>query len=118
MKAKLFDEEKGHYIIACKGCGCEHIIAVGTPFTNGAKWTFNFNFEAPTFQPSLLVKSGKYAGPSEWYQSLDEEGRKFADEYSEICHSFITDGKIQYLSDCTHALANQTIELPEVRPGE
>ena len=30
-----------------------------------------------------------------------------------ICHSFITDGKIQYLNDCTHKLAGQTIELPE-----
>lgn len=30
------------------------------------------------------------------------------------CHSFITDGKIQYLSDCFHELAGQTVDLPEI----
>jgi hypothetical protein len=30
-----------------------------------------------------------------------------------VCHSFVTDGKIQFLGDCTHALAGQTVELPE-----
>jgi len=31
-----------------------------------------------------------------------------------ICHSFIRDGKIQFLGDCTHALAGQTVDLPEL----
>jgi hypothetical protein len=30
-----------------------------------------------------------------------------------VCHSFVTDGKIQFLSDCTHALAGQTVALPD-----
>lgn len=29
-----------------------------------------------------------------------------------VCHSFIRDGQIQFLSDCTHALAGQTVPLP------
>jgi hypothetical protein len=29
-----------------------------------------------------------------------------------VCHSFVTDGKIQFLSDCTHSLANTTVEIP------
>lgn len=29
-----------------------------------------------------------------------------------ICHSFITDGSIEYLSDCTHELAGETVPLP------
>jgi len=31
-----------------------------------------------------------------------------------ICHSFITDGKIQFLSDCTHHLAGQTVDLNDI----
>lgn len=30
------------------------------------------------------------------------------------CHSFVTDGKIQFLSDCSHAKAGMTIDLPEI----
>jgi hypothetical protein len=32
----------------------------------------------------------------------------------DVCHSFVTDGKIQYLSDCTHAMAGQTVDLLEI----
>lgn len=30
-----------------------------------------------------------------------------------ICHSFVRDGKIEFLNDCTHELAGTTLELPE-----
>ncbi len=29
----------------------------------------------------------------------------------EVCHSFVTDGQIQFLGDCTHKLAGQTVPL-------
>jgi len=57
------------------------------------KWSFNGNFELPTFTPSINV--------------LDEEDNT-------ICHSFIKDGKIQYLPDCKHSLAGKTINLPDL----
>ncbi len=28
------------------------------------------------------------------------------------CHTFITDGRIQFLGDCSHKLAGQTVDLP------
>lgn len=31
-----------------------------------------------------------------------------------ICHSFIKDGMIQFLGDCTHELKGKTVKLPEV----
>jgi hypothetical protein len=31
-----------------------------------------------------------------------------------VCHSFVTDGRIQYLGDCTHAMAGQTVDLPDI----
>ncbi|MHC8396108.1 hypothetical protein ACYZT8_21075 [Pseudomonas sp. LB3P93] len=30
-----------------------------------------------------------------------------------VCHSFVIDGCIQFLGDCTHELASQTVDLPE-----
>lgn len=30
------------------------------------------------------------------------------------CHSFVRDGKIEFLGDCTHEMAGTTIELPDV----
>ena len=30
------------------------------------------------------------------------------------CHSFIKDGQIQFLGDCTHSLAGQTVALPNL----
>jgi len=52
------------------------------------------SYDKPTFQPSLLINK-------------DKQG-----DYP-LCHTFITDGKIQFLVDCTHALAGQTIEMED-----
>jgi hypothetical protein len=32
--------------------------------------------------------------------------------YGERCHVFITNGQIQFLDDCTHALKGQTVPIP------
>ena len=87
MAKVLKVEGENAYAITCLACGCGHAL-------NG--WNFNGDMEKPTFTPSLLVT-----------------GYLNAENPDGVCHSFITDGKIQYLSDCTHKLAGQTIELPE-----
>lgn len=77
--------------------GCKSVHQVGwTPhkLSNGASWNFNGDFAKPTLEPSVLVT---------WE---DERGKQ-------VCHSFVRDGHIQFLSDCTHSLAGQTVELPE-----
>jgi hypothetical protein len=68
--------------------------------THGARegtpcWTWNGSVDFPTLRPSLLsrVKLG------------DREV---------VCHTWITDGQVQFLSDCTHSLAGQTIDLLDV----
>lgn len=48
--------------------------------------------EKPTFNPSLLVNK---------------------DYPAQRCHSWVRDGKIQFLGDCFHALKNLTVEIPE-----
>lgn len=95
-------------LFRCPGCQDNHQIRVGT-------WGFNGDLERPTFTPSVLV------GGVQW-----DEGSPFADRRAAhpgvptggatVCHSFVTDGRIQFLSDCTHLLAGQTVDLPEWTP--
>lgn len=39
--------------------------------------------------------------------------RRNVEPTPKICHSFITDGEIQFLNDCTHKLAGHTVDLLE-----
>lgn len=72
----------------CKGCGFTH------SFWMDGRWTFDGDEDRPTFSPSLLLKK--------------EDG------WAHQCHTFVRDGRVEYLSDCSHPLAGQTIELPEL----
>lgn len=87
------------YHFTCPGCKTVHAIGIGPSYHS-----FNGNFEAPTFKPSLLctwtqfeVANDPKTKPVDWR-----------------CHSYITDGKIQFLGDCTHALAGQTVEMFDI----
>ena len=77
----------------CPGCGVLHVVPVEGP----RAWGFNGSLERPTLTPSLLVR---------W--TMGEERREH------VCHSFVRDGRIQFLTDCTHARAGQTVDLSEV----
>lgn len=80
----------------CPGCDQAHAFGVEPP----AKliWSWDRNVEAPTFNPSLLIQSFNHAGPTPVLES--------------VCHSFVRQGRIEFLSDCTHALAGQTVPIP------
>lgn len=84
----------------CPGCASAHVVNVERPEGEaGPCWGFNGNADAPTFTPSILVTyNGSDAG-------ID-------DAPPAICHSFVTDGQIVFLGDCTHALAGQTVPIP------
>jgi hypothetical protein len=56
-------------------------------------WGFNGDRERPTFEPSLFYTQ-------------------------RVCHLFLTDGRIHFLSDCTHKLANQVVDLPDLPADE
>ena len=79
----------------CPGCQMPHAFRTKRsqhPSERDAPtWTFDGNEAAPTFSPSLLADLG--------------EGRR--------CHLFLRAGQLQFLGDCTHALAGQTVPLPE-----
>ena len=66
----------------CPGCNTEHAIQFGWEET--PKWNWNGSFTKPTFDPSVLVTyKGKDAG---------KDGAPPA-----VCHSFVKEGKIQFL---------------------
>jgi len=83
-------------------------------------WIFNGDFEKPTLIPSVLVRTGHYCNvpPVPGDCACDFQERYPEEEPWDwpcsICHSLVTDGRIQFLSDCTHALAGQTVDLPEI----
>ena len=86
------------YCIKCPGC-TQYIVGdndLAQYHILDKRWQFNGDFERPTFSPSLLCH-GSYGKNHE----------------QRTCHSFITDGKIQFLGDSTHNLKNQTVDLPD-----
>lgn len=58
------------------------------------RWNFNGDFENPTFTPSMLVNA-----------NMPGHIRS---------HFYVTNGKIQYLDDCDHKLAGQTVEMVDL----
>lgn len=87
----LNDTDGNHsgWVVVCPACKYWHLF--------DKRWTFNGDVEKPTFTPSMLVNS-----------EIDYKKYNL-----ERCHSFVTDGKIQFLSDCSHSLAGQTVELTD-----
>lgn len=95
---KLRSLEGGRVAFMCPGCGHMHQVIVQSP--ERPRWDWNGDADAPTFSPSVFVNPpGNLHNPA-----------------VPSCHSFVRAGRIQFLSDCTHALAGQTVDLPDV-PG-
>jgi len=58
-------------------------------------WTWNGSTEAPTLRPSVLTTGHNWR-----------------------CHSWITDGNVQFLADCSHEMANTTASLLDVTSNQ
>jgi hypothetical protein len=104
ISSKLRSAEGGMIMFRCPGCDDAHAIRTGNG--PGPRWTYDGNAEAPTFEPSVLV-SGFI--PSDKPEEFDDASR----DQPFVCHSFVRAGTIQFLSDCTHALAGTTVDLPD-----
>jgi hypothetical protein len=95
---KIKKQTVDYYHFYCPGCNALHSYAVSD---DGSQWQFNGNLDSPTFTPSLLnTKPVK-----------DEKGNVI---FKTSCHLFVTNGKIIYCGDCTHALSGQTVEMPTI----
>lgn len=81
-------DEATHVELAMHGHYESRVLPVG-----GLHWHWDMDTESPTITPSILTRMG------------DDRG---------VCHSYITRGKVTYLSDSTHEYAGQTLDLRDV----
>ncbi|MFI5161224.1 MAG: DUF6527 family protein [Sphingobacteriales bacterium] len=84
----------GRYIFFCPGCMMNHVIDT-TPTNERAYHVLTGSLSSPTIKASVLSNPNNLAGRPR-------------------CHSFITDGVIDFLNDCTHDLAGQKVKLPPI----
>ena len=76
--------------------------ATGMDIFFDERWTFNGDFEKPTFEPSMLVQ----------YPVENPETGHVLE------HFFVKDGKIQYLQDCHHHMAGHTVDMIDCEWGK
>ena len=86
IQAKTKDGGQKHGF-HCPACGFSHWFEIGGKYS----WTWNGDFNKPTIDPSI---------------------KAYADDF--VCHSFVKDGRIRFLNDCTHDKAGQTMDLPDL----
>lgn len=111
----------------CPGCGRMHLLPTDeTPahVTKADRWKFNGDYRRPVLSPSVLNRQEMHEPPvtaenlEEWKRNPWPQAKVMR-----VCHSFIgcngaQPGQITFLSDCTHALAGQTVDLPEIEEEE
>lgn len=85
LESKNVKERK--YGFFCPACNFAHWFRAEG---DASSWKWNGDFNNPTINPSILA----------WWQ----DGK---------CHSFVENGKIKFLSDCTHDKKGQTMDLPD-----
>ena len=72
----------------CPACRTDHVLR---------DLKFNGDHRKPSFTPSVCVRTW-----DENYLVLS------------ICHSYVIDGRIHYLYDCSHEMAGKVVELPDL----
>ena len=73
--------------IFCPACKEVHHIRLKESTRIRPSWDWDHNLENPTLSPDIKIKE---------------------------CHFKITNGFIEYLPDCNHEYAGQTLELPDI----
>lgn len=98
------------FIFWCPGCNEAH--GVWTTKRNGlnAVWGFNGDMEKPTFTPSIKITGTQPITDAEHDKIM--AGEKVTPR-PYCCHSYVVNGSIQFLGDCTHHLRGQTVPLPK-----
>lgn len=84
----------------CPGCNREHSIPVIKGNETANAWGWNGDVERPTIRPSIFVNKDR------WNPEIP------------ACHSYVTEGKIGFLSDSSHHLAGVTVELPNLKESK
>lgn len=90
-----------HLDALCPACGFEHSFRVdleGHGNYGNDVWTFNGDYDKPTFSPSM---------------GANLHGTQ---EHHPRCHSFLREGVWQFLGDCTHEMAGQHVPMIPPEP--
>jgi len=93
IKKLKYEDDTIQYAFMCPGCNILHHF--------NTNWKYDEDFENPTVKPSLLWKGMVDDGNGGWKKAK--------------CHSYITEGKIKFLHDCSHSMKSTTVELPEIK---
>lgn len=112
MKIKELKRDDGVRTMLFECPGCEMMHQVNVAGSGCSVWTWNGSMERPTFAPSVLV-TGVKPLTNEQHETYLKSGVLPPPEPLR-CHSFVTDGRIQFLGDCTHSLAGQMVDLPDI----
>ena len=110
-KCKESEKHKGMMSFYCPGCKETHTIITQKQDYPSPVWEFNGDMDNPTVSPSVKVT---YRHPKEYGKGDHAPIGWKGEEVEDVCHSFVCDGKIQFLSDCTHELARKTVDLPDL----
>lgn len=113
LSSVLAEHQPGYIGLWCPGCGESHWLTVGPSHVPGTNWGWNGDVEKPTITPSLLVRSGHYvpgAGKAHCWCNPAPDGKEWGFKCTH-CHSFIENGQIRFLNDCSHELAGETVDM-------
>ena len=112
MKAKPCILVPGRGYVLCDSAVATHVTLnfpgpvglltlpiLGMSFTRAGTncWSWNLDVDKPTLRPSVLT-----------------QGTSFEKQLKYRCHSWVTEGKVQFLDDTTHELRGQTIKLLDI----
>ncbi len=81
----------------CAGCGDIHNIRVGGDSESEPGWIWNRSLVQPTLSPSILKQPNS---PNPDFPGADKR-----------CHSYVRDGRVEFLGDCDHDLAGKTVPM-------
>ena len=100
--SRVLRRAQGGYVHWCPGCKHAHYIRTDGE-GSGPRWTFDGNVEAPTFGPSVRIFTPAH---------IDEDDGPQPERTD--CHYFVKAGQIEFCGDSAHALAGQTVPLPDL----
>lgn len=113
LGSKLRQLEGGQVGYWCPGCDMMHVLTV-EPGRPGPCWDWNRDPDAPTFNPSVLVRYDHWVPPVTSENLADWKRQPWPQhKVTHLCHAFVRNGEVQFLDDSTHALKGRTVPLPD-----
>lgn len=94
----LQSQDKERLYWYCPSCDMLHPANLVKKDPTDHVWKWDGNKEQPTFSPSFLTSMGK----------------RSSDGVQRVCHVFVRQGTIQYLSDSNVSFSSVTVQLPDI----